>query len=285
MDFMKYKLFYFLLSLVVIVPGLVSLARFGLRSAIDFTGGSLWELRVGAHEEELKAALTTAGVVANSIQETEGSLLLRLPPLNEGEHQQLKATLHNQFQSIEEVRFESVGPTLGKELFIKTIVAVGLATLMILTLVAWRFHEFHFGVAAVIAMFHDTLILLGSFSLLGHFRGIEVDTLFVTAVLTILSFSVHDTIVVFDRIRETKRMYPRAELEAVINKSVAETVGRSINNSMTIIFMLLSLYLLGAPTLKNFILALLIGTITGTYSSTFTAAPLLLVLRKLRKRS
>ena len=126
-------------------------------------------------------------------------------------------------------------------------------------------------------MFHDTFIVLGVFSLLGHFANIEVDTLFVTALLTTLSFSVHDTIVVYDRIRESLKRHPKAAFEDIVNLSVAETLGRSVNNSLTIIFMLVALFLLGGVTTRWFVLALLIGTISGTYSSTFTAAPLLVV--------
>jgi preprotein translocase subunit SecF len=133
-------------------------------------------------------------------------------------------------------------------------------------------------------MLHDSLVLLGTFSLLGHFMGVEVDTLFVTALLTILSFSVHDTIVVYDRIRELKKKHGYLEFEDIVNRAVVETMGRSINNSLTIIFMLLAMYLLGGDTTRWFIFALLVGTISGTYSSTFTAAPLLILWEKILSR-
>jgi preprotein translocase subunit SecF len=133
-------------------------------------------------------------------------------------------------------------------------------------------------------MFHDTLVMLGVFSLLGHFQGLEIDTLFVTAMLTILSFSVHDTVVVYDRIRESQRRYPQMSFEDLVNKAVTETLSRSINNSMTIIFMLIALWLLGGSTIKWFAFALLIGTVSGTYSSTFTAAPLLVVWYSFKNR-
>jgi preprotein translocase subunit SecF len=150
--------------------------------------------------------------------------------------------------------------------------------------VAYRFKNFKYGISAVLAMFHDSLIVLGTFSLLGHFMGVEVDTLFVTALLTILSFSVHDTIVVYDRIRESLRNFPRAKFYDLVNKAVNETLARSINNSMTIIFMLLALWLMGGETTKWFVFALLIGTVTGTYSSTFTAAPLLILWDNLHQK-
>ncbi|NIT03420.1 protein translocase subunit SecF, partial [Candidatus Saccharibacteria bacterium] len=144
--------------------------------------------------------------------------------------------------------------------------------------------DLKFGACAILAMFHDSFILLGSFSLLGHFFGVEVDTLFVTAVLTILSFSVHDTVVVYDRIRESQRRLPDTPLVDLVNKAVTETLSRSINNSLTIIFMLIALLLLGGVTIRWFVAALLIGTIAGTYSSTFTAAPLLVIWEQLVQR-
>ncbi len=286
LNFMKYKFIYLILSLIVIIPGLFSLLRFGLKPSIDFTGGTLWEISFDStqvNSDQLRQSLGDKASLVGSIQETDTSFILQAKPLTESEHQELKSNLQNLGQ-VNEIRFETVGPTLGQELLKKTIVAVVIASSVILLFVAWSFKNIKFGLAATLATFHDTLVILGIFSLLGHFQGIEVDTLFVTAVLTILSFSVHDTIVVFDRIRETRRLHPQADFEAIVNKSVAETLGRSVNNSMTIIFMLLSLYLLGGETIKNFILALLIGTISGTYSSTFTAAPLLVIWKNIKNR-
>ena len=173
--------------------------------------------------------------------------------------------------------FETIGPALGGETVKKTINALAISSLILLAYISFAFKQLKYGVSAVLAMFHDTLILIGSFSLLGHFFGIEVDLLFVTAVLTILSFSVHDTIVVYDRIRELSHKHKSIEYVSLVNQAVTETMVRSLNNSLTIIFMLVALFLIGGETTKYFALALLIGTITGTYSSTFTAAPLLIV--------
>lgn len=152
---------------------------------------------------------------------------------------------------------------------------------MLLLYISFAFKQLKYGVCALIAMFHDTIVLLGSFSLLGHFFGVEIDLLFVTAVLTILSFSVHDTIVVFDRIRELSHKNKNVDYVTLVNQAVTETMVRSLNNSLTIIFMLIALFLIGGETTKFFSLALLIGTVTGTYSSTFTAAPLLIVWNKI----
>jgi len=159
-----------------------------------------------------------------------------------------------------------------------------LAAGFILLYVASQFKDKLFGICAILAMFHDTFILIGGWSILGHFFQVEVDTLFVTAVLTILSFSVHDTVVVYDRIRESQKTGVKGSFEELVDKGVNETLARSLNNSMTIIFMLVALFLMGGASIRWFVLALLIGTISGTYSSTFVAAPLLVSFDKMRKR-
>jgi len=288
MNWMKFKWVYFLLSALVLVPGIVSLILFGLRPAIDFTGGSLLEIKTESelNAKEIEELITEKGFEVSSVQESgENQILIRLQPIEKEQAGEIKLTIKEKFeQEPEEVRFETVGPTLGKELIKKTIWAIVLAAGFIMAYVAWRFKDAKFGICAILAMFHDTFILLGSFSLLGYFLGVEVDTLFVTAVLTILSFSVHDTVVVYDRIRESQKLLPKASFVDLVNKAVTETLSRSVNNSMTIIFMLIALLLLGGITIKWFVAALLIGTIAGTYSSTFTAAPLLVAWTKIAER-
>ncbi|OGD62508.1 protein-export membrane protein SecF [Candidatus Beckwithbacteria bacterium RBG_13_42_9] len=289
--FMKYKYLYFFISALVIVPGVFSLLKWGLRPAIDFTGGTLIELRLTPPENKqidlatMRQEFEKANVEFSSIQpEGENTFLVRAKPIDQETNLKLERQLSENLGQTEELRFEIVGPTLGKELLQKTLVALAVASVLILVFVAYQFKNRMFGICAILAMFHDSLVVLGTFSLLGHFLGVEVDTLFVTAVLTILSFSVHDTIVVYDRIRESKKYFPKVNFEDLVDKAVAETLGRSVNNSMTVIFMLLALYLLGGETTKWFVFALLIGTVSGTYSSTFTAAPLLVVWEKLSKR-
>jgi len=291
MNFMRFKWLYFLLSALVLVPGIISLILFGLRPSIDFTGGSLLELRFEKEmkilrNEDIKSIVDEKGFEVYSVQSSgEKQFLIRMKPINKDDASTIKAALADKFEEMpEEIRFETVGPILGQELLIKTLVAILLAAGSILGYVAWAFKKLKFGACAIIAMFHDTFVMLGIFSLLGHFLGAEIDTLFVTAMLTILSFSVHDTVVVYDRIRESQKRFPGEKFVNLVNKSIAETLIRSVNNSMTIIFMLLALYLLGGETIKWFIFALLIGTISGTYSSTFTAAPLLVVWDQLEKR-
>lgn len=290
LDFMKYKYFYFLISAFFLLPAIFSLISWGLKPAIDFAGGSILEIKFP--EKEIKLSKTKVSPIIEkegselaSIQESgENSYILRTKEIDKNKKEKILENLKKEFGQIEEVRFETVGPTIGKELIKKTIMAILIAAGFILVYVAQRFKDKKYGVCAILAMFHDTFILLGAFSLLGHFFSIEIGTLFVTAVLTILSFSVHDTVVVYDRIRESIKLHPKAEFKDLVNKAVAETLTRSINNSMTIIFMLLCLYFLGGETIKWFTLALLIGTIAGTYSSTFTAAPLLVVWEELKGR-
>lgn len=302
MNWMRFKWFYFFLSALVLVPGIISLFSFGLRPSIDFSGGTLLEIKFSDQfvsdrtaegrsplvaNEEFEKAFRDRGYVFASVQSIgAGGYLLRLPSMDKNQVTSLELALAESLgERPQELRFETVGPTLGKELLRKTLIAITLASGAILGYVAWQFKDKKFGTAAILAMFHDTLIIMGIFSLLGHFKGVEVDTLFVTAVLTILSFSVHDTVVVFDRIREGQKRFPQASFESLVNKAVSETLVRSLNNSLTIIFMLVALLLLGGETIRWFVVALLIGTVAGTYSSTFTAAPLLVVWDNFKKKS
>jgi len=286
---MRFKWLYFLISVLIIIPGFYSLIRWGLRPSIDFSGGTLLEYKISEELEKNKleeVVKKISEIELYSLQQTsQNTYLFRFAPLDKTKAEEIKNTIEKDFNtSIEEVRFETIGPILGKELLRKTVVGILLAAGFILLYVAWRFKDKKFGICAILAMFHDSLVLLGTFSLLGHFLGVEVDTLFVTAVLTILSFSVHDTVVVYDRIRESQKNFPSASLEALANKAITETMIRSLNNSLTIIFMLLALVLLGGETIRWFAVALLIGTISGTYSSPFTAVPLLVVWDKIEKK-
>lgn len=284
MNLMKYRNLYFGISLFFLIPGIFSLARFGLRPAIDFTGGTLLEVKTTQVDTENKLStelITETGgnnyEFGNIQQSGENQFIIRAKEMSNEEKDVLIAQLAGKAGELEVLRFETVGPTLGRELLIKTLTAI-LVVAGIITFYVWRqFSELKFGVTAIAAMLHDSLILLGAFSLLGVWYGIEVDVLFVTALLTTLSFSVHDTIVVFDRIRELTHKHRGLPTEELVNVAVTQTLSRSINNSVTIIIMLLALFLLGGETIRWFALALLIGAITGTYSSTFVAAPLLLL--------
>lgn len=277
---MKYWWLYFLLSLAVIIPGSYSLIVHGLKPSIDFTGGTtiVWDLPTT--ESALRESALANNIEILELSQNQNVWTISTGPLDKPSYSAFKAS----FEGVQELTYDSVGPSLGGELIKKTVTAILLASTLILLYVAYRFQNIKFGVSAILAMLHDSLVLLGIFSLLGFYLNIKVDTLFVTALLTILSFSVHDTIVVYDRIRELKKKYGYLDFQEIVNRAVVETMGRSINNSLTIIFMLLSMYLLGGESTKWFIFALLVGTISGTYSSTFTAAPLLIVWDKLSKR-
>ncbi len=276
---MKYWWLYFGISLLVIIPGSYSLIRSGLKLGIDFTGGStiVWQSNTLTKEDILDRA-KSSGITIKELVSSGSKWTITTEPIDRQVYAEFTPS------GVQELSFDTVGPSLGAELVQKTIAGIILAAGLILLYIAYRFRDLRFGASAILAMLHDTLVLLGVFSLLGHYLGVEIDTLFVTALLTILSFSVHDTIVVYDRIRELKKKHGYLAFEEIVNRAVVETMGRSLNNSMTIIFMLLSMYLMGGDTTRYFILALLIGTISGTYSSTFTAAPILVAWDKLKRK-
>lgn len=267
--FSKYIWLYMIISGLVLVPGMYSLVRYNLRPSIDFTGGTLVEIK--ADEKILKEQLSFT-----SMQKTStGTYILRLKDGSET----IPASL-----SANTIRDETVGPVLGRELLQKTITAALIAMFAILAYVAYAFKNIKFGISAVIALIHDLLVVIGLFSLFGHWWGVEVDTLFVTAFLTTMSFSVHDTIVVFDRIREKMNRGEPGSFESLSDQALTETMGRSLANSFTIVFMLLALVLLGGETIHWFVIALLIGTVSGTYSSPFVATPVLILWDRWEKR-
>lgn len=277
-NWMKYNKFYFLVSLLVIGIGVISLIKWGMPIGVDFTGGSVIEYKIEKEvaTESISEAIEALEVSVNSVQKTsDGSYLLKLESIQPDKEEEVQKRLESLSQgSVEELKFESVGPAVGPELVRKTAVAILISATSILLWVAYQFKSLKFGFSAVVAVFHDSLVLIGIFALLGHLFGAEVDFLFVTALLTTLSFSVHDTIVVYDRIREIRRKHG-GEISTIANQALSETMRRSINNSLTIIFMLVALILLGGTSVRWFAVALLIGTISGTYSSPFVAVPLL----------
>lgn len=253
MDFMKYKLLYLLISGGILAIGAFSLVRWQLNFSVDFTGGAVIEYQ----------------------SKTGGSRFVeRTGPKTQEEAKRDDAEI---------IRFENVGPAITQETIQKTGIGIILASLGILFWIAWQFKSIQFGVSAILAMLHDSFVLVGLFSLFGHFYSAQIDLLFVTALLTTLAFSVHDTIVVFDRIRETRRKFG-GNLYDLANLAISQTMVRSLNNSLTIIFMLVALVLLGGSNLFWFALALLVGTVTGTYSSPFVAVPLLVTWEQLRRK-
>jgi preprotein translocase subunit SecF len=285
MNWMKYRLLYFAISFLIIIPGVISLALYQFKPAIDFVGGSILELKFETSDLDNAKQIITSKYKEASFVQNDQNLIVNLPPISQSEATAIKTELAPKYPNLSETSFTTVGPRAGRELLDKTVVALLITTTVVLLYIARTFKSLRFGVSATVATLHDTLIMLGSFSLLGHFFGVEVDLLFVTALLTTISFSVHDTIVVYDRIRELQHRHTDVLFIDLVNRAVSETLVRSLNNSLTIIFMLLALVLLGGETIRWFAVALLIGAVTGTYSSTFTAAPLLVVWDKLAHRS
>ena len=277
MNWMKYKLLYFAISLTMIAISIYGLATWGLKLGVDFTGGSVLEVKINGDisTEDVKKVLNESKFELTSVSISgDNGFIIKTPPLTGDEKNRVVDALNQSYDEVVELRYEIVGPAIGPELVKKTIYAIAVAAGAILLWIAYQFKSIKYGASAILAMFHDSFILLGSFALLGYFYGAEVDFLFVTALLTTLSFSVHDTIVVFDRIREINKR-GGGDLVDVTNRALTETMVRSLNNSFTIIFMLTALLLLGGSTIKWFAVALLIGTILGTYSSPFVATPLL----------
>lgn len=276
MNWMKYLPVYFLISALAIIPSVYSLVRYGLSLSIEFTGGS--RITLAAPATASAQIISALDKYSSSVETSDqNKITFKTREISQEEVQKLIPQY-----SLED--FERIGPSLGKETIRKTINALLISSFLLLLYISSAFKQFKYGLCAILAMLHDSIILIGSFSLLGHFYGVEVDLLFVTAVLTILSFSVHDTIVVYDRIRELSHKEKGIDFVSLVNQAVGETMIRSLNNSLTIIFMLLAMFLIGGETTKFFSLALLIGTVTGTYSSTFTAAPLLVLWHKIANR-
>lgn len=280
------RYYWFLLSLIIILPGLYSLATHGLRLSIDFTGGTLWELQMSqpVQPEEAKAVLAEHGFGDSLVQTTQDNgLMIRMKELKEGspEKNEIVSDLKAAFGEFKELRIESVGPTLGNEIRNRALIAVFFASVGILAYIAYAFRNtknpFLYGIAAIIGMLHDVAIVVGIFSILGWVSGVEIDSLFVTALLTVIGFSVHDKIVVFDRIRENLARRAGRTFEQTVNYSVVQTLVRSLNTSLTVVFTLLALYLLGGETIKYFLLALLIGIVSGTYSSIFTSSQIVVI--------
>lgn len=280
----KRKIWY-TISLLLIVPGLISLALYGLKLGIDFTGGSQMEIKGNVTSATIIPAGTALGFQDLTVTSAAGgdALIRYHDPAaaaqTEVNHQKFKAALLT--QGVTEVSFDTVGPSVSHDITRSAFLALLVASLAIVFYIALAFRNapppvspWSFGVMAIIALLHDALFVLGVFSILGHFAGVEIDSLFVTAVLTVIGFSVHDTIVVFDRIRENLRR-ERGDFETIVNNSILETLARSINTSLTVLLTLLALFLFGGQSIRYFVLALLVGIASGTYSSIFNASPLL----------
>lgn len=279
---------FFIFSGVLLISAVLALSLWGLKLGIDFTGGSLLELSFSNRPDVQEVV----GLLADEAQiqpAGDNEFIIRTGDLSEDEHQQVLAVLAEKYE-FKENRFESVGPIIGQELKNKAWMALVIALVMIIVYIAYAFRKvskpvasWKYGISAIIALAHDIIIVTGVFAVLGHFLNVEVGILFVTALLTVLGYSVNDTIVVFDRVRENLIYRPKETFVETVNTSVNETILRSINTSLTTLIVLFSLYLLGGATIKNFVLVLIIGVVAGTYSSIFIASPLLIVWQKLKR--
>ncbi|MDQ0287275.1 preprotein translocase subunit SecF [Desulfofundulus luciae] len=284
MHFIKLRKIWYAISIAVILPGLISLMLQGLNLGIDFTGGNLLEVRFArpVPVEKVRQVVAAQGLeISRGIQKSGTSdYIIRTRHLTQDEQEKLVAALNGLGKNTM-LRNESVGPTIGRELTTKAILALLIASVLMVIYITIRF-EFKQGIAAIIALLHDTLVVTGIFSL---FR-IEVDSSFVAALLTIIGYSINDTIVIFDRIRENMLARKKGEcLEDVVNASLWQTLTRSINTVLTVVFVLVALYFLGGSTIRNFVLAMLIGVVSGAYSSIFNASPLWVDFKLLEKRA
>ena len=285
-NFLKFTKLYFLISAFVIGLGLISILVWGFRFSIDFVGGTNLEYKLNKNVTlaDLKKEFSKNNLEVVSLKKVGEIMTARTKAINEKEEAVFISGMKKDLKTeLVVLRSETVGPVLGRETMVKTLIASGLALLGILIYMSYAFKSLNFATSAILAMVHDFLVVIGSYSLMSHFLGAELDTLFVTAILTAMSFSVHDTIVIFDKIREYKRSHGISDFEHSTNRALTETLVRSMNNSMTIIFMLLALTLLGGSTIRFFVATLLVGTITGTYSSPFIATPILVWLEKRKK--
>jgi preprotein translocase subunit SecF len=285
---------YFTLSAAIIVPGIVamivSLILYGtpLKLSIDFTGGALQELQFEepVQPADVRQVFVDQGYGDTTVQTAgDGSTaLIRSKFLDNEAKVQVQNVLHDTVGPFEELRFEAVGPTIGEEVTRAAGIAVLVASMVILGFIWWAFrnvpNSFRYGVCAISAMIHDVLVVCGLFALAGLFLDWEVDALFLTALLTVIGFSVQDTIVVFDRIRENIPKRRGEEYETIVNRSLLETLHRSLATQLNAIFVLIAILLFGGSTIREFVAVLLVGLLSGTYSSIFNAVPLLVAWQK-----
>ena len=286
MNILGKRYYFFALSTVLIVSGLVLLAIKGMPLSIDFTGGTLLEVQF-EDGKALDAATILpvyedAGIADAQVTTTEtGSLIIRSSFLtNEARDAVLKGMQEKSGSAISVIRFDSVGPSIGKQVTQRAAIAITVASLLVVLLIVWS-NAFRYGVCAILAMLHDIAIIFSITGIGVYFFEWQIDSLFLTALLTVIGFSMQDTIVVFDRIRENSNIHRRLDYETLVNHSIVQTLQRSINTQlMTVEFLLLSLALFGGVTLQEFAIILLVGLLSGTYSSIFVAAPILVLWEK-----
>lgn len=291
--------FFYIISGIFVVISIIALALWGLQFGIDFKGGSILEINYSVLPDLNLISESLKPIKLNDLKISplgSNGVILRFRETDETTHQNIIRILTGEAEKnkiqIDERRFSSIGPTIGAELKQKSIKAIIIVLFGISLYIAWAFRKvsspissWRYGVVTLIALFHDLIIPIGLFAYLGHFYGVEVGANFIVALLVILGFSVHDTIVVFDRIRENLRRYDKLNFMSLVNQSINETLVRSLNTSLTVLLTLAALYVFGGESLKYFVLALMVGIFSGTYSSIFVAAPLLVTWLAILKKS
>lgn len=299
-NIVKTRNIWFTVSGIFVVASIAFIFIWGFNPGIDFTGGTLMQVKFEEKQPSVQAVQDSlagqdlGGITVQPAGDLE--IVLKLQTIDNDQRQailtDLESSLTEEHGIVSEQTFESIGPVVGQELRSKAILAIVVALIAIVLYVSWAFRKVSsgpvsswvYGIGAIVALFHDIIIVTGIFVVIGHFLDVEINTLFITALLTILGFSVHDTIVVYDRVRENLKIAARKTFVEVINESINGTIVRSLNTSITTLFVLLALYLLGGQSISWFVLALMIGIVLGTYSSIFVAAPLLLVWEKIKKK-
>lgn len=288
MEILKFKKIFIGFSSLLVALSIFSIFYFGLNLGIDFTGGSVLEFKTQESFEQLNSDLQNQDIGSFSLRTSDEGFILRTETLSE---EQKNTLVSNLSEEISLERFSTVGPTLGSELKSKALVALVLVIVIVILFIAYSFRHvstpvssWKYGFATIIALFHDIIITVGLFTLFGVFYGLEMNALFVTALLVILGYSINDTIVVFDRVRDNLNQLDEnkreKEFKNVLNKSFRQTIIRSFNTSFTTLISLIVLYFIGVESIKDFILALIIGIVSGTYSSIFLAIPLLDIFNK-----
>ncbi len=298
MQIVKNRKIFYIISAIMVLSSIAAILAWGLRPGIDFTGGSLLNVSFGGdrpNSAEVSEILKSSNFEEASVRSSEEGFILRFREISQDEKDSIIQNLSvGGKYSPSEKTFSNVGPILGKEAVQKSWISIVLVLLAIILFIAFAFRKvskplssWTYGLVAISALFHDVLIPAGIFSVLGHFYGFEVDTLFVTALLVILGFSIHDTIVVFDRVRENlhrnEQSKNKKDFETIVGDSISQTLMRSINTSLTTLLAIFVLYLFGPETIKNFTLALLIGIFIGTYSSIFIGSTLLVTINNWKK--
>ena len=305
-NLMAKRNWFFALSALIIIPGVISLLVFHLRLGIDFTGGALlrYSFSQPVQSADIQQVYASVGIPDVEVQTTiptqgQQSAIIRAPNLNITQIETAENALKAKYGSVTRDSADTVGPLIGQQTTRNAVFAVLAASVIILLYIWWAFRRldkpYRYGTCAIIALLHDVLVVVGLWSIFGEVFGFEVDALFVTGVLTVVGFSVHDTVVVFDRIRENLIKRAGATFETTVNNSLVQTLARSLNTSLTVLMTLTALLIYGGASIRIFVLTLLIGITSGTYSSIFNASPLLVVweydelgigrfLRRFRKR-